>query len=84
MDEILGLEFVDRFVMALFVGLNVRLKTERFVAKAFLDDFLKPDERPAADEQDIGRVELLKLLLRMLAPAAWSRRSRLFSTSSPT
>ena len=34
-----------------------------------LDDFLQTVERPAADEQDVLRVDLDILLLRMLAPA---------------
>ena len=36
---------------------------------ALLDDVVQPDERAAADEQDIGGVDLQELLLRMLAPA---------------
>src|ERR1019366_4074682 len=34
-----------------------------------LDDLLEPVEGPAADEQDVLRVDLDVLLLRMLAPA---------------
>ena len=34
-----------------------------------LDDLIEPVERAAADEQDVRRVDLDKLLLRMLAPA---------------
>jgi hypothetical protein len=36
---------------------------------ARLDDLLEPVERPAADEQDVLRVDLDVLLLRVLAPA---------------
>ena len=50
MDEILGLEFGDRIVVTLFVGFDVGLEPQRFVAKTFLDNFLKPVERTAADE----------------------------------
>src|SRR5580692_12044530 len=34
-----------------------------------LDDFLKTDESPAADEQDVCRVHWREFLVRMLAPA---------------
>ena len=38
-------------------------------ADAPLDDLLEADERAAADEQDVGRVDLQELLLRVLAAA---------------
>ena len=38
-------------------------------ARTRLDDFLQTVERPAADEQDVLRVDLDILLLRMFAPA---------------
>ena len=53
-DQVLGLEIVDRLVVPLLVGLDVGLETERLVAKALLDDLFKPDERTAADEQDVA------------------------------
>ena len=56
--------------MPLLVGLDVGLETERFVAETFFDDLFEADERSAADEQNVGRIELLKFLLRMLAAAA--------------
>ena len=34
-----------------------------------LDDVLEPDERAAADEEDVRRVDLQELLLRVLAAA---------------
>jgi hypothetical protein len=34
-----------------------------------IDDLLEADEGAAADEQDVGRVDLQELLLRMLAAA---------------
>ena len=46
MDQILGLEFVDRFIMTLFVCLNICLETKRFVTETFFDDFFKADEFP--------------------------------------
>ena len=70
MDEVLGLELVDRIDMPLFVRFDIRLKAERFVAKTLFDHLFEADERTAADKQDICRIELLKILLRMLAAAA--------------
>ncbi len=40
-----------------------------------LDDLLKPCERAAADEQDVGGVDLQELLLRVLAAALRRHRS---------
>src|SRR6266480_696451 len=39
------------------------------VARALLDDLLQAGERPAADEQHVGGVDLDELLVRVLAPA---------------
>src|SRR5207247_84169 len=39
------------------------------LADARLDDLVQPLERPTAHEEDIGRVDLDKLLVGMLAPA---------------
>ena len=38
-------------------------------SERLLDDLLQPGERAAADEQDVARVDLQELLLRMLAAA---------------
>ena len=46
-----------------------RTETDGPAADALLDDFLEPVERAAADEQDVGRVDLNEVLVRMLAPA---------------
>ena len=70
MDQILRLELADRLAVTLFVGLDVGLKTERFIAKAFFDDLFEADECAAANEKNIRRIKLLKVLLRMLASAA--------------
>src|SRR5690606_41520637 len=37
--------------------------------RAAADDLLEPVERPAADEQDVRRVDLHELLVGVLAPA---------------
>jgi hypothetical protein len=49
--------------------LTVGLEAERLLADAPLDHLVEPDERAAADEQDVGRVDLEELLVRVL-PAA--------------
>ena len=49
--------------------LHVGLEAERLLADAALDLLVEPDERAAADEQDVGRVDLEELLVRMLAAA---------------
>src|SRR5581483_4504470 len=45
---------------------------ERLLADAALDHLLEADERAAADEEDVGRVDLEELLVRVL-PAALRR-----------
>src|SRR6267378_3899574 len=37
--------------------------------QSLLDNLFESDERSAADEQDVARIDLNKLLVRMLAPA---------------
>jgi hypothetical protein len=49
--------------------LHVGLEAERLLAGAALDLLLEPDEGAAADEEDVGRVDLEELLVRVLAPA---------------
>ena len=49
------------------LGLRLAAEADRLAADAAGDDVVEPDERPAADEQDVGRVHLDVLLLGMLA-----------------
>ena len=49
--------------------LDVGLEAERLLADAPLDLLVEADERAAADEQDVGRVDLEELLVRVLAAA---------------
>ena len=51
-------------------------KPTPFLPDAVADDLLEPDERAAEDEQDVRRVDLDELLLRVLA-AALRRHGRL-------
>ena len=49
--------------------LHVGLEAERLLADAPLDQLVETDERAAADEEDVGRVDLEELLVRVLAAA---------------
>ena len=49
--------------------LDVGLEAERLLADAALDLLVEADEGAAADEQDVGRVDLEELLVRVLAAA---------------
>ena len=49
------------------LGLGLAAEADRLAADPAGDDVVEPDERPAADEQDVGRVHLDVLLLGMLA-----------------
>ncbi len=54
-------------------------EAHRLALHAVGDDLLETREGTAADEQDVGRVDLKELLLRMLAPALrWNARGRSF------
>src|SRR3954454_352963 len=55
------------------------VEADALVADAALDDLLEAGERAAADEQDVGGVDLDELLVRMLAPTLRRhRRGRSF------
>ena len=70
LNKVLRLDALEgRAQIAAARGLDVRLEAERLLAAAPLDDLLEPDERAAADEEDIGRVDLEELLMRVLPPA---------------
>src|SRR5262245_60646505 len=70
LDQILRFElFQRRADVARAHGLDVGLEPQRLLADAAFDLLVEPDEGAAADEQDVGRVDLEELLVRMLAPA---------------
>jgi hypothetical protein len=50
------------------------VEADALVADARLDDLLEPGERPTADEQHVGGVDLDELLVRVLAPALGRHR----------
>ena len=48
---------------------RLAVEADGALAEAVLDDLLEAVERPTADEQDVRRVDLDEVLVRMLAPA---------------
>ena len=70
LQQVLGLDLGEH-VAELAVGLAPDLGAEAHAGlpDAALDDLVQPDERPAADEQDVRRVDLDELLVRVLAAA---------------
>jgi hypothetical protein len=70
LHEVLGQHLLEELARVL-----VRLRAHRgpeadaLVADAPLDHLVEVRERPAADEQDVGRVDREELLVRVLAPA---------------
>jgi len=53
------------------LGLGLASKTDGLAAHPAGDDVLEPDKGSPTDEQDVARVHLNVLLLRMLASALW-------------
>ena len=60
-----SVEPTSRFVDRLHIG----LEAQRLLADAAVDHLVEADERAAADEEDVGRVDLEELLVRVLAAA---------------
>src|SRR3546814_9601699 len=56
--------------LAAFVGAgNMRAKADRLALQAVADDLFQAGKGAARDEQYVGRIDLQKFLLGMLAPA---------------
>ena len=69
-EQIFGLKrTVQRFDIAFFFCLNIGVKADRRRARARFNDIFKADKCAAADEQNIGRIDAQKLLLRVFAAA---------------
>ena len=76
LQQVLGLDLAQHLAdLALLLGLDLGAEADALDADPALDDALEPDEGAAADEQDVGRVDLQELLLRVLA-AALRRHAR--------
>ena len=75
-QQIFRLHFAQHFAGAAFVGrAHIGAEAHRRAMRARRDDLLQAGKRAAADEQDVGRVDLQEFLLRMLA-AALRRHAR--------
>src|SRR6185503_10887734 len=74
LQQVLGLheleELADLLLALAGAGVGVAAaEADRLLADALLDDLLEAGEGAAADEEDLRRVDLQELLLRMLAAA---------------
>src|SRR5260370_21829639 len=70
LQKVLRLQVLQSLGDGLALDLGVRrTKTYRAAADALLDDLLQPVECAAADEEDVRRVDLDEILVRVLAPA---------------
>src|SRR5579872_1409533 len=70
LEQVLGLHLVEQLGDRLGIAMGeVGPKAHRLARDAPADDVVEADERAAADEQDVGGVDLQELLLRMLASA---------------
>src|SRR5690606_18268851 len=69
-DEVLRLNLREDLTdLLLLAARDLGAEAEAALADARLDDLLETDERAAADEEDVGRVDLQEVLLGVLAPA---------------
>ena len=77
LEQVLGLHLLEELAeLVVLLALDVGAEAQRLLPDAPLDDLLEADERAAADEQDVRRVDLQEVLLRMLAPALRAERWR--------
>src|SRR5690606_27645642 len=76
LEQILGLHLAEHFArLAVFRRAYRRTEPDRRASPACGDDLVEAGKGTAADKQDIGRIDLQELLLRMLA-AALRRNAR--------
>ena len=69
-QQILRLEILEDLAgLALLGAAHLGAEADRGALAPLGDELLQPGEGAAADEQDVGGVDLQELLLRMLAPA---------------
>src|SRR4029077_8364829 len=72
LQQVLRLQHLERLGDRFALDLRVRgAEADRAPADALLDNLLQAVERAAADEQDVGRVDLDEILVRVLAAAVW-------------
>src|SRR5690606_1364391 len=70
LEEVFGLHLREQLADALvLLARDLGPEPEAALPGATLDDLVEAHEGAAADEEDVGGVDLQELLLRMLAPA---------------
>ena len=70
LEQVLRLHLLEQLAeLEVLLALDVGAEAERRLADAPLDDLLEAHERAAADEEDVRRVDLQEILLRVLAAA---------------
>src|SRR5437773_6207599 len=70
LQEVLGLDHRQEVAHPAFLApFDLRAKAHAGAPDARLDDLVEPDEGAAAEEEDVRRVDLDELLVRMLPPA---------------
>src|SRR5690606_4136699 len=68
LEEIFGLRAREQLAeLELLLRLDVGAEAQGLLADAALDELLEPHEGAAADEQDVLRVDLEEILLRVLS-----------------
>jgi hypothetical protein len=69
-QQVLGLQFAKSLAhVRLRLVLDIGAEADGRALAALRDDLVEPGKGAAADEQDVGGVDLQEFLLRMLAPA---------------
>src|SRR5207248_1665521 len=69
LDQVVAGDLREELADLLLVDALLAAEAEAVLAGAAGDDVLQPDEGAAADEEDVGRIDLDVLLLGMLAAA---------------
>src|SRR5262249_59821407 len=68
-DQVVAGHLAQQLAQLLLALFGVAGKADRFAADAPRDDIVQPNERAAADEEDVARIDLDVLLLGVLAAA---------------
>src|SRR5207245_2722102 len=77
LEQVLGQDLGQRLTQVAVAGAtNDGAEADALVTDPAVDELLDARERAAADEQDVRRVDLDELLVRMLAPALRRHRRR--------
>ncbi len=69
LDQVLGQDVAQDLTVVAVLAVHLGPEADPALADAALDQLVEAGEGPAADEEDVGRVDLDELLVRVLAPA---------------